>query len=315
MKYREFSIKTTPMAEDIIAEAFLRYTDYGVSIIGGSDVTDLIDKRSDTFDYLDESVTEGEAGVSFVKGCFPVETAEEEFEIVLADIAEMKENSKGIIDFGSLTVTRRDFENDDWIKIWQNTLKPIEFERLCVVPSWLNYEGEKERVMIGSDLAFGTGAHETTAFCISFLEKYIKGGETVFDVGSGSGILGISAAKLSAGSIVMCDNDPQAVIACENNISLNNVSDKCRVVLSDLSKEINGQASVVVANITAEILLRLVENINDIIKEGGTLILSGILNDRVEKVIKAYVEEGFEFLEKSSSAEWSAVAFKKLRNA
>ena len=315
MKYREFSIKTTPMAEDIIAEAFLRYTDYGVSIIGGSDVTDLIDKRSDTFDYLDESVTEGEAGVSLVKGCFPVETAEEEFKIVLADIAEMKENSKGFIDFGSLTVTRRDFENDDWIKIWQNTLKPIEFDKLCVIPSWLSYEGEKERVMIGSDLAFGTGAHETTAFCISFLEKYIKGGETVFDVGSGSGILGISAAKLGAGSIVMCDNDPQAVIACENNISLNNVSDKCRVVLSDLSKEINGQASVVVANITAEILLRLVENINDIIKEGGTLILSGILNDRVDKVIKAYVDKGFEFLEKSSSAEWSAAAFKKLRNA
>ena len=314
MKYREFTVRTTAEAEDLVAEAFLRYTDYGVSISDRADVDELIENRSDSFDYIADGVFSGEAGVSFVKGCFPVETADEDIKIVLSDIFEMKKAAEGSIDFGSLEISSRDFENDDWIKIWQETLKPIEFERLCVVPSWLEYESEKEKVVIGSDLAFGTGAHETTSFCIEYLEEFLTGGETVFDVGTGSGILGIAAAKLGAKKVLMCDNDPQAVFACENNIAINKVEKKCKVVLSDLSSEITGKADVVVANITAEILLILVESINDVIKEGGRLILSGILNDRVDKVVDAYKEKGFVKLSQKSSDEWSAVAFLKLRN-
>ena len=315
MKYREFSIKTTAEAEDLVAEAFLRYTDHGVSFSDKADIDELVNKRSDSFDYIEESLLAGEEGVCFVKGSFPVETADEDIKIVLKDLGEMKKASLGIIDFGSLEVSFRDFENDDWIKIWQETLRPIEFKKLCVLPAWLKAESEKEKLLIGSDLAFGTGAHETTAFCIEYLEDLVSGGETVFDVGTGSGILGIAAAKLGAKNVLMCDNDPQAVFACENNVKLNGVENECKVVLSDLSSEINGKADIVVANITAEILLILLENINDIIKEGGKLILSGILSDRVDKVVSAYEDKGFEKLSEKSTEEWCAVAFKKLRKA
>ena len=315
MKYREFTIKTTDEAEDLVAEAFLRYTDYGVSFSDRSDVKDLVENRSDSFDYIEDGLLNGEDGVCFVKGCFPVETAEDDLKTVLKDLEDMKAASRGAIDFGSLEITSRDFENDDWIKIWQETLRPVEFKKLCVMPSWFETDSEKERVMIGSDLAFGTGAHETTAFCIEFLEDFVSGGETVFDVGTGSGILGIAAAKLGAERVLMCDNDPQAVFACENNIKLNSVENVCKVVLSDLSSELYGKADVVVANITAEILLILVESINDIIKEGGKLILSGILSDRVEKVVSAYEKKGFEKLSQKSTDEWTAVSFAKLRNA
>ena len=312
MKYKEFTIETTAEAEDLISEIFLRYTDFGVSISSSEDVTELMLERAESFDYIDDDLIKPD-GKSFVKGCFPLETADDDFKTVLNDIETLKENGKGIVDLGTLTVSERVFENDDWIDNWRKSFKPIEFGKVCVVPSWLEYSGSRIPVTIGTDLAFGTGEHETTSLCIDMLEKNIFGGETVFDVGTGSGILGIVAAKLGAEKVYMTDNDPLAVHAAETNVSDNGVDGVCYPILSNLADDLVGVADVVVANITAEILIVLSESINNYLKENGLLLLSGILNDRLDKVRSAYMEKGFEIIETFSKGEWSALVARKLR--
>ena len=311
MKYVELSVRTTPEGEDLVADVFLRYIDIGVSVSSAKDAGDYIKENPTAFDYVDDALDTTSVGVSFVKGSFPLETAKEDIALVKKDLEDLKRSVAGIIDIGSLTTTERVFENDDWIKNWREHFKPIFFDKLCVCPTWIECDTDKQKVLIGTDLAFGTGEHETTSMCIKYLEKFVSVGDTVIDVGSGSGILGICAAKLGAKKVYMTDNDPQAVFSSGENIKINGVENIAAACFADLVEKTNVTANVVVANITAEILMRLAESIKDRIAEDGTLILSGILKDRIDKVVDKYAENGFEFLEKTIENEWSAVVLKK----
>ena len=313
MKYVEFTVETTPEAEDLVAEIFLRYVDFGVSIKSDADVREIVETRKDTFDYINDELLTETTGKSFVKGSFPLNTAKRDFLKVQNDLDSLKTSLKGILDVGTLAVTERVFENDDWIKNWREHFKPITFDKLCVCPSWIECETEKQKVIIGTDLAFGTGEHETTSMCIKLLERFVKEGDVVADIGTGSGILGICAAKLGAKKVVMTDNDPSAVKACEENVKLNDVYDKCFPYLADLLEGREVKANVAVANITAEILIRLSETIKDFLLCGGTLIMSGILNAKVGAVKNAFLKNGFEYLETICENEWSAVVMRKLR--
>ena len=313
MEYVEYTVETTPQAEDLISEIFLRYVDYGVSVQSKNDVLETMDKCRGAYDYIDENLFNGDGCVSLVKCSFPVDTADKYLKKVKADLATLNKNVKGCVDLGTLKITRRVFENDDWIKNWREHFAPIIFDKFCVCPSWIDYETEKPKVIIGTDLAFGTGEHETTSMCIRQLENYVKKGNVVIDVGTGSGILGICAAKLGANKVYMTDNDPVAITACIENVKQNGVADKCSVTLADLLVGITLKADVAVANITAEILVRLAESINGYLAPGGVLIMSGILNDRVKKVVDAFSFNGFGFIAKTTENEWSAVVMQKLR--
>ena len=310
MMYREFAIETTEEAEDIVSDIILKYTDQGVSVSSSRDVAELVSDRADTFDYIDESLVAAKEH-SVVKACFPVESADKDFGKVFADIKEAEKNACGAIDFGSLFVTSRDFDNDEWIDNWRKFFKPIEFGVLCVVPSWIDYKGDKTKVVIGTDLAFGTGEHETTSMCVGFLEEYVKVGQTVVDVGTGSGILGICAAKLGAKKVYMTDNDPQAVAAAENNIVSNEASSVCSVMLDTDSSDIKNVCDVAVANITAEILSAISDTIVGYLKRSSVLILSGILNDRVSVPVSAFSRFGFTVEKSAVKGEWTALVMRR----
>ena len=310
MKYKEFTVTTTAEAEEIVADVFWNHTDAGVAVSSLKDVVDLTENKRVFFDYVDEDITKGDMNVSFVKGYFPVETADKDVLKVVADLENAKKLSCGEIDFGSLEIVGRVVDGEDWIEIWRKHFKVHEFSRVAICPEWLKYDGKLPEVLIGSNTAFGTGEHETTSMCIELLEKHVKDGDIVIDVGTGSGILGITSAKMGAAKVSMTDIDIKAVEAAEYNVRLNKVGDKCFPLLSNLVEGLDAVCDLVVANITAEILVLLADEISSYVKNGAVLIMSGILNDRVDKVVNAFSALGFNTDEIISRGEWTAVSMR-----
>ena len=158
-------------------------------------------------------------------------------------------------------------------------------------------------------MAFGTGEHETTSMCVQLLQKYVNAGSTVIDVGCGSGILGIAAARLGAKNVIMTDIDECAVEAANHNVKLNGVKN-AEVYLKNLLDDNAVKGDVIVANIMAEVLIMFASGLKNNLKSGGVVLLSGILTDRLDKVIAAYTAQGFTLLEQEIKGEWAAIALK-----
>ena len=156
-------------------------------------------------------------------------------------------------------------------------------------------------------MAFGTGEHETTAMCAELMQEYLKETDAVLDVGCGSGILGIAAAKLGAKLCYLTDIDPIAVESARHNAQKNGVAEKIVVTNSNLVDDTSMKADLILANITAEILLSLAPAVPAHLKKGGTVILSGILPDRMEKVKAAFLHEGLSPVKEERRGEWCAL--------
>jgi ribosomal protein L11 methyltransferase len=158
-------------------------------------------------------------------------------------------------------------------------------------------------------MAFGTGDHETTRMCMQALEKHVKEDSTVFDVGCGSGILAISAAKLGAKLAVGVDLDPVAVESAKENVAFNNV-DNIEILYGNLVEVIDGKADIVVANILAEVVCILTDDVKRVLKSDGYFITSGIIHDRVDMVTTKLEDSGFEILEINKDGEWNCIVAK-----
>ncbi len=159
-------------------------------------------------------------------------------------------------------------------------------------------------------MAFGTGEHETTAMCLKLLQDYLKDGDTCIDVGCGSGILGIAAVKLGAKLAYLTDIDDVAVRSAKHNSANNGVADKTIVSHSDLLDDASIKGEIMLANITAEILVRLAPSIPKNLKQGGTLILSGIIESRLQAVLNAFGAQGLTLDRQLKEGEWYALAFR-----
>jgi len=306
-KYTELSVLTTHEGAEIVSDVLWDYTDEGVSVFDRTDVSDFA-KNDKTWNYIDEKVLTNDDTV-IVKVCFPKEKSEEYISEIERKLLRLKQS--GEIDFGTLQTVKREIDADAWIEKWKENFKPIKIGKITVVPAWVEHTPEKDEktVVIGSDTAFGTGEHETTAMCIEYLGKYVEGKETVLDVGCGSGILGIAAEKLGAEKVVMTDIDENAVKAAKLNSEINR-TENCSVILKNLLDDNSVKGDIIVINIIAEVLIAFSEEIGKNLNPGGKIILSGILKDRLDKVVKAYEEAGFIYVESNIRGEWAAVVFK-----
>lgn len=179
-------------------------------------------------------------------------------------------------------------EDKDWERAWMDNYHPIQFtNRLWICPSWQPIPDEAEVVLkLDPGLAFGTGTHETTYLCLSWLDQADLSGKKVMDYGCGSGILGLAALLLGAEQAIGIDNDPQALLASEDNAGRNNLSGQFPVFLP--SQTPNDRFDILIANILAGPLVSLSETIAQLVKPGGKLVLSGILADQSEDIKNAY---------------------------
>ena len=196
-----------------------------------------------------------------------------------------------------MTLTKE--KNDDWIAQYQQGIAPVEIEPFYIHPTW---EAPKEgmlNIAIDPALAFGTGHHPTTASCLRGIAKYVKSGDEVMDVGCGSGILAIAAIK--KGAIVdACDTDPLSVETAIVNAEQNHIS--YRRLWEGPINETNEQYDVIIANIVADVLVFIASDLRKRLREGGVLILSGIMDKYEEKVLRAY--KNFELSERLVENEW-----------
>ncbi len=314
MKYLELTIRTTSEASELVADVLWNYTEGGVAVSDRNDVIALQSGKTGVFwDYLDENFRSLPDEV-LVKA-FLLPEKEGEIPDIMREVYSCRERSAGEIDFGTLEETKREIDGDDWIEIWKKHFRPIHIGKIVVVPEWIEYraeEGEKV-ILLDSNMAFGTGEHETTAMCLEFLQEELKRGEHVLDIGCGSGILGIAAAKLGAEKCFLTDVDPVAVSSARHNAKKNGVEGKIAVEERNLADDTQISADLILANITAEILVALAPAARSHLNAGGRVILSGILPDRMEKVKAAFEEAGLIPVKEARKGEWCALVLREAK--
>ena len=310
MKFIEFTVHTTTEGSELVADIFWNYTNYGVTVCDYNDIVALQSDKRTFWDYMDDDVARPSGDV-LVKCFLPVDIADENIRSIIGDIEELKERSA--FPLGTLETARREVDGDDWIDIWKKHFRPLHIGgRVVVCPEWIEYapkEGEAV-VRLDSNMAFGTGEHETTAMCLELLQQYLHPGDTVVDVGCGSGILGIAALLLGAGFAYMTDIDYVAVQSAAHNAALNGVDGRAKIALSDLLEDADVRGQVMTANITADILCRLAGSIPKNLCPGGALILSGIIAPKLAQVIDAYEGVGLHLVKQLQRGEWYALAFR-----
>lgn len=311
MKFTELTIHTTSEASELVADVLWRYTNYGVAISDIKDVIALQRNKAMYWDYIDESLTVG--GDVLVKAFIALGETEKTLPEIRKDLDSLKESGSDCFNFGTLETARREVEGDDWLEIWRKHFRPIHIgEKIVVCPEWIEYESRphEQVVKLDSNMAFGTGEHETTAMCLKLLQRSLTPDSVCIDVGCGSGILGISAIKLGAKFAYLTDIDDIAVKSAAHNAEINGVKEKVKVSHADLLDNAEIKGDILLANITAEILCRLAPSIPKNLKKGGTLILSGIIESRLQAVYEAFTAQGLTPEEEIKEGEWFALSFK-----
>lgn len=203
---------------------------------------------------------------------------------------------------------------EDWAHAWKAYYKPVKVgEKIVIKPSWEDYQPVDGEIIVELDpgMAFGTGTHATTTMCIEALQKVIAGGELVYDVGTGSGVLSVVAAKLGAREVKSIDIDPVAVKVASENVAKNDVTDKVTVFVGNLLDMAEVQAQVVVANIIATVIIDLSPAVRRVLVPGGLFIASGIIKDRWPEVQSSLIANGFKLQQVQREKEWIAVIAEK----
>lgn len=302
--YLELTVKTTHDASELVCDILSEFTTDGVFVSDLQDVLDL-EKTGRAWDYADDGIYNADKGV-LIKAFFPKDQAQEILKQIELELIALRERS--CFDVGSLETSKRFIDGDFWREQWKEHFKPIHIDKIVIVPEWIKYDKKQDEkvVYLDSNMAFGTGEHETTSMCVEYLQKYVNPKDVVLDVGCGSGILGITACKLGAKEVIMTDIDECAVTATNHNMQLNNVSNGT-VLLKNLLDDNTVKGDVIVCNIMAEVLIFFAPYIGNNLNKNGKIILSGILADRLEKVKNAYIQQGFEFVEQKIKGEWSAL--------
>ena len=310
MNWNEISVSTTTLAVEIISNIFIESGSKGVMIEDPSDFH-LQGQDPLAWDYMEKEVFDfGHEDVRVI-GYF---SSEEDINEKISEIEKRLDYVKSLgLDTGTLEIYKREVKQENWENEWKKYFNVQKVsDSIVIKPSWEEYtakEGEKI-IDIDPGMAFGTGTHETTRMCINAIEKYMNKGDSLIDIGCGSGILSIAAAHLGAEKVIAVDLDKLAVKVSKENVDLNGFSNTIDVRYGDLTDVIDEKADVIVANIIADIIAKLSENIADFMKDGGYFISSGIINDKKDFVISKLKENNFDIIEENNDGEWNCIVSK-----
>ncbi len=321
MKFIEVKIYTSHQGIEPLTAMLMEKGINGAVVDDPQDAEELLDKKNAyEWDYIDRSLLENQ-GKEPVVSVFFEDNREGRGQVrALSDsIAELKEMAEAgafgaEADLGRLQMEEQVVDDGDWKDKWKEYFKPAKVtETLVVKPSWETYEktGSEKVIELDPGMAFGTGTHETTTMCMELMEHYLKEGQSVLDIGCGSGILSIAAAFLGSGRVLGIEIDPDAVRTARENVSANGVSESVEIREGDLTKDVEETADLIAANLIAPLVIQLAEPAAEHLNADGVFISSGILTERKEEVEKAIREAGFEILEIREKGEWCAIAARK----
>lgn len=310
MKWHEITIHTTEEAIEMVSNFLHELGSGGVSI----EESGTLNKKRDTslgqwYELPLNDIPEGEA---IIKGYFS-EVSVEQIETYIKQLEEsIQQLTTFSIDVGDVRITHQEVEQSDWANEWKKYYKPVKIsERLVIKPTWEPYEAAQNEVIIELDpgMAFGTGTHETTALCLRTIERVLRAGDDVIDIGTGSGILAIAAAKLGANHVLAIDLDPVAVTSAMDNTKLNDLEDRITVLEGDLLKATTDRkpAQLIVANILAEIILTFIDDVYAKLEDGGTYIASGIIKKKEADVVAGLEAAGFTIQDRFYENDWVAI--------
>lgn len=309
MKWTEIVIKTTEEASDAISEMLNTIGAGGVVIEDPNEIRRQIESPN-SLDYADQEFMDSLGTEVTVKAYFSEEKKAEE---LAALIKEKLKFISQFLDVGKGYAGCSSVDDEDWSTAWKKYYKPFNISNSVVIkPSWEEYNKKDGEIVIEMDpgMAFGTGTHETTRLCSQLLEEYVRPGDTVIDVGCGTGILSIIAVKLGAKNAIAVDIDEVAARVCKENCKINGVLDSISVskgVLTDIKPQ---KVDIVVANIIADVIIGISGQVPEYLKKGGVLLTSGIIRERKDDVVKTYTDLGFELVKVLEMGEWVAIVFR-----
>lgn len=307
MKWYKIKIETETEAVDVLTYLLEENGIEGAIIEDPNDPM-FQDSYKGDWDYSEDTARQFDGEDTVIKVFIE---ASENIDKVVEDIENMLANIKSNgLNIGKGNVSYEIVDDVDWKDKWKEYFKPFKIgDRVIIKPSWEAYEAKDDDLVIEMDpgSAFGSGTHETTSMCVKFIEKVMKDSDIVLDIGCGTGILGITAAKLGAKQVIGVDIAEEAIIATNENIIKNNVENIMTVRLGNLTDVINEKANIVVANIMADILIMMTESISNFIEVGGYYITSGIINKKVDDVLSTLKENDFEIVEHTNEGEWNAI--------
>ncbi|MBT9176701.1 MAG: Ribosomal protein L11 methyltransferase [Firmicutes bacterium] len=306
-KWMEIVVVTSQAAKEAVADMLYCRGATGVIV----EDTELPLGALDNEDYarqLEQDIPLEEVRVTAYLPVGPSSIAlVESLRLALATLGECN------LDPGRAEVVLSEVQEEDWATAWKAYFKPLRIgDRLVVKPSWEDVEAAPHEVIVEIDpgMAFGTGRHPTTVMCLVRLEKQNLTGCRVLDLGCGSGILSLAAAKLGASSVVSVDHDTVAVAVAQANVRHNRLESIVEVVESSLFSRVQGKFDVIVANLTAKIIMEALPEVPMHLAAGGVLVASGIIKEKLPAVVSALTAHGLAVLEVVSEGEWVALVAK-----
>lgn len=320
MKYFEIAIHTTDDGIEILTD-FLEERGINGTWVESKGVTqEMLEKKNPyDWDYIDEALLhqeDDEAVLTFYLDENP--QSESLLSQIKIDLMKLKSDEMyGELDpalkLGRLYLERREIDDESWRQNWAEHFNQVQLTGSLSVKSRIAFpdsRGDNHTIILDPGMAFGTGTHETTALCAVLMEKYGCKDKTVLDIGCGSGILSIAAARMGSTQVIGVDIDPIAVTVAEENVSNNDCTKRVAVREGDLTKGLDIKAELVVANLVAEATIHLAAHVRKNMRKDGIFISSGILLEKENDVVSALTAAGFEIIEIMEKGDWCAIAAK-----
>ena len=321
MKWHEITIYTREEAVEMISNFLHELGAGGVSI----EESGVLNRKRDTSlgQWYEKPLNDIPEGDAVISGYFA--DVEDRLDSMLQTLSNrIRELPAFDIDIGKATIDVKEVHEADWANAWKQYYKPVRIsDRITIKPTWEAYEPSAKELVIELDpgMAFGTGTHATTSLCLQTLERVLQPGMQLIDIGTGSGILAIAAAKLGADHVLALDLDPVAVSSATENIKINGLEQRIAIIRSDLLNAVKQDVStgigvklpvqIVVANILAEIILTFIDDVYEVLAPGGLYIASGIITKKEDEVVQALKQAGFAIENRFQEEDWVAIVARK----